>query len=112
MFKVGISGFNCKPKGFETPLASAVKVTLCEELTDSTLAANVALVALAGTVIVVGTVTPALLLERVTISPPLAAAVLNVTMQESVPGLMMDALVQERALNAGSEEPVLPVFTK
>jgi hypothetical protein len=61
-------------------------------------AVTVALVALAGTVSVAGSATIALLLDRLTLSPPLGAAALKVTVQESVPGPVMDALLQESAV--------------
>jgi hypothetical protein len=68
---------------------------------------NPALVAFAGTVTVAGTVTAALLLDRLTLRPPLGASAFSVTMQESVPEPVMDALLQESALKAaGTAVPV------
>lgn len=64
------------------------------------MAENPALVAPAGTVTVLGTVTAELLLDRFTISPPLGAEVLSVTVQASVPDLVMAPLLQDSALNA------------
>jgi hypothetical protein len=68
-------------------------------VTDATVAVNVALVALAATVTVAGTLTAALLLARFTFSPPVGAAASRVTLQASVPDPVMDALLQESALN-------------
>ena len=61
---------------------------------------NPALVAPAGTVTVLGTVTAELLLDRFTISPPLGAEVVSVTVQASVPDPVMAPLLQDSALNA------------
>jgi hypothetical protein len=58
-------------------------------------------------VTVAGTATAALLLDRLTLRPPLAAAEVIVTVQASVPDPVMDPLMQERALNAaGTAVPV------
>jgi hypothetical protein len=68
---------------------------------------NAALVALAGTVTVAGSVTAVLLLNRVTLSPPLAVAAFSVTVQASVPEPVMDPLVQVSVLNTpGAGVPV------
>jgi hypothetical protein len=45
-----------------------------------------------------GTVTAVLLLERLTVSPPLGAAALSVTVQASLTDPVMDVLLQENAL--------------
>jgi len=42
-----------------------------------------------------------LLLDRPMLIPPPGAAAVSVTVQESVPGPVIDALLQERALNVG-----------
>jgi len=69
-------------------------------VTDETVAVNAALVAFAGTVTVAGTVTAALLLDRLILRPTLGAVELIVTVQASVPAPVMEALLQESALNA------------
>lgn len=85
----------------------AVKVTACAVPTGDTVAVNPALAAFAGTVTVAGTATAALLLERLTLRPPLAAAEVIVTVQASVPDPVRDPLMQERVLNAaGTAVPV------
>jgi sulfur carrier protein ThiS len=48
---------------------------------------------------VAGTVTAALLLARLTLKPPLPAAAVSVTVQLSLPDPVIDALLQESALN-------------
>lgn len=64
---VGVQAFNCRAKTFETPPAEAVRLTVWAEVHDEMVAANEALVALAGTVTEAGTVTAVLLLERLTL---------------------------------------------
>jgi hypothetical protein len=58
---------------------------------------------------VAGTVITALPLDRLTLSPPLGAAELNVTMQASVPAPVMTELLQERALNAAAEVTLVAI---
>jgi hypothetical protein len=99
------AALSCRAKFLETVPALAVSVTACADVTDDTLAVNPALVALAGTVIVAGTVAAALLLARLTLKPPLPAAAVSVTVQLSLPGPVIDALLQESALNAPSAVP-------
>jgi len=65
----------------ETLPAVAVSVTVCDVARDTTSAMNLALLALEGTVTVDGTVIAALLLDRLTVSPLLAAAALSDTVQ-------------------------------
>jgi hypothetical protein len=89
--------------------ALAVIVTACAVATEDTVAVNPALVASAGTVTVLGTVTAALLLDRFTLSPPLGAAAVNVTVHASVPDPVMAPLVQYSALNIGVLPVVVPV---
>lgn len=101
MLSAGVTAFNCSVKLFETPPAVAVRVATWLELTDITVAVNGTLLALAGTVTVAGTVTAALLLDRLTLSPPLGAAAFSAAVQASVPDPVMDPLLQESALKAG-----------
>jgi hypothetical protein len=86
--------------------ALAVNVTACAVATDDTVAVNVAVVEFAGTVTVAGTVTAGLLLDRLTLSPPLAAAAFSVTVQASVPAPVIDALPQVSALSTGVPVPL------
>lgn len=73
---------------------------------------NSALVAPAGTVTVLDTVTAELLVDRFTSSPPLGAATVSVTVQASVPDPAMAPLLQYSALNAAEPVPVVPVPLK
>lgn len=77
---------NCKAKLSEIPPTLAVSVAVCVVLTEEMLAVKLALVAPAATVTVAGTPTAELLLARLTVRPPLAAAVFRMTVQLSVPG--------------------------
>ena len=81
------------------PPALAVNVAACAVVTDETEAVNAALVALAATVTVAGTLTAALLLDRLTLNPPLGATALSDTVQASLPAPVMDVLLHEIALN-------------
>ena len=68
---------------------------------------NAALVAFAGTDTVLGTVTAELLLDRLTLSPPLGAAAVSVKVHASVPDPVMAPLLQYSALSAvGAAVPV------
>lgn len=62
-----------------------MSVTLSLDLTAAMVAENVALVALAETETVEGTWTEVLLLDNETLRPPLGAALVKVTLQESLP---------------------------
>jgi hypothetical protein len=64
--ELDIAVFSCKAKPLETLPALAVRVTAWADVNDDTVAVNPALVALAGTTSVAGTVTAALLLVRMT----------------------------------------------
>jgi uncharacterized RDD family membrane protein YckC len=88
----------------------ALKVAACVVVTDAIVAEKAALVALAGTVTVAGRVTAASLLERLTLSPPLPAAALRLTVQTSVPGPVIEPLPQDNALSVpGAVGAVVPV---
>jgi hypothetical protein len=107
MLSVGTAAFSCRAKILATPPEVAVSVAAWAVETDAIVAVNPALVALAGMVIMAGTVTAALLLDRLTLSPPAGAAAVSVTVQASVPDPVMVPLLQERALNAaGAAVPV------
>ena len=109
MFSVGTAAFNCRVKLSDTLPALALRVTASAVATDDTVAVNPALVAFAGTTIDAGTVTAVLLLDRLTLRPPLGAAASSVTMQASVPDPVMDALLQKSALNAAAGVDAMPV---
>jgi hypothetical protein len=95
---VGAVAFNCSEKLLELLFADAVNCTDCAEVTADTVALKLAVVALAGTVTVAGTVTAPLSLLRLTLCPPLPAAPLIVTVQASVPAPVMDPVLQENPL--------------
>jgi hypothetical protein len=106
---VGTAAFSCKAKLLETLPALAVRVTACAVVTDDTVAVNPALVALAGTTTVAGIVTAALLLASATLKPPLPAAAVSVTVHASLPDPVIDALLQDNALNAAGTVVPVPV---
>jgi hypothetical protein len=105
---------NCNPgtyaprprvKVWVVPPADAPSVAFCADVTAATVAVNPALVAPAGTVTVAGTVTAALLLERLTASPPVAAAADRVTVQASDPAPVIKLWAQENDCSAGVVVP-------
>ena len=109
MVNVGTPAFSCRAKVLETPPALAVRVTACAVETDDTVAVNPALLALAGTTTVAGTVTAALPLVRDTLKPPLPAGPLSVTVQASLPAPVIDALLQDSALRVAATAVPVPV---
>jgi hypothetical protein len=105
--KVGMKAFSWSWTVLETVPEVAVRVADCVVVTESIVAKKATLVALTGTVTVAGSVTAGLLLERLTFSPPLPAATLRNTVQESVPDPVIEALAQENALSVpGAAVPV------
>jgi hypothetical protein len=109
MLSAGTAAFNCRAKVLDRPPALAIIVTACAVATEATVAVNPTLVAFAGTVTVLGTVTAELLLDRLTLSPPLGAAAVSVTVHASVPDPVMTPLLQDSALSAAELVPVVPV---
>jgi hypothetical protein len=109
MVNVGTAAFNCRAKLLETLPALAVSVTVCAVETDETVAVNPALLVLAGTTTVAGTVTDALLLATDTLKPPLPAGPLSVTVQASLPAPVIDALLQDSALKVAAAAVPVPV---
>ena len=95
----GILGCNSTAKVFESLFAVAVRVAVCVLVTGAVVAEKATLVALAGTVTVAGRATAALLLERLTLSPPTPAAALRFTVQELVPPAGIAELVQANAVS-------------
>jgi len=106
MVSVGTPAPSCSAKVLATLSALAVRVTVTDVLTEETVAVNPAVVAPAATVTLAGTVTAELLLARLTAKPPMVAAAFKVTVQLSVPALVIDPLVQLIALNTGSPVPL------
>jgi hypothetical protein len=74
-------------------------------LTPDTVAVKLPVVAPGATVTVAGTVTAELLLARLTVKPPLAAATFSVTVQLSVPAPVIDPLAQLSPLSTGTPVP-------
>jgi hypothetical protein len=93
------SASNVRDMLFDMLPTVAVTVTDFVVSTAATSAVKFALVALAGTVIVGGTTTAQLSLDKLTFRPPLGAATVRVTLQASVAAPTNTALLQESALN-------------
>src|ERR1019366_9802264 len=75
-----------------------VRVTACAVAMDDTVAVSPALAAFADTIRVAATA--ALLLGKLTLKGPLAAAALRATVQATVPDPVMDPLSQRSQFNA------------
>jgi hypothetical protein len=103
---VGTDAPSCSANVFATLLALAVRVTVCAVLTVVTVAVKPAEVDPAATVTEAGTVTAELLLARLTVNPPVGAAVFSDTVQLSVPALVIDPLLQVKPLNTGCPVPL------
>ncbi len=91
---VGAGAASCRAKVFDTLPELAVRVAVCAVLTEETVAVKLVVVEPAATVTEAGTVTDELLLARLTVKPPLGAAALSATVQESVPAPVIDPLTQ------------------
>jgi hypothetical protein len=87
------------------PPAVAVRVTVCAAVTAETVTEKLPVVAPAATVADDGTVTAVLLLAKVTVNPPVAAAAFRVTEQASDPAPVIDAFVHETAVSTGTPVP-------
>jgi hypothetical protein len=97
---------SCSANVFDTLPALAVSVTVAGVLTFETVAVKFALVAPAPRFTVAGTVVAELLLARLIAIPPLAAAAFSVTVQLSVPALVIVPLVQLNPLSTGTPVPL------
>ena len=104
--RVEVAAFSCTAKFIEPPASVAVRVAVCEVLTDATAAVNVPMVAPAETVTEAGTVTELLLLARVTTTPPVGAAELSVAVQASLPDPVNVEVAQESALRVTVPVPL------
>ena len=103
---VGTEAPNCRAKVLATLLALAVRVAVCAVVTEETVAVKAAVVEPAATVTVAGTAAALLLLARLTVNPPVAAAAFRVTVQLSVPDPANDPLVQLSPLSTGTPVPL------
>lgn len=112
--KTAAPAFNSSANVLLTPLALAVSVAVCAELTAEADAVNPALVALAGTRTVAGTVTEELLLAKATLNPPVGAPALSDTVQASVAAPVRELTAQVSPLRAAVlvEAPVPLRFTR
>jgi len=106
-FSVGMPALSCSATLFDAPAVVAVRVADCELLTEATFAVKAAVVAVAGTVTDAGTFTELLLLERLTLSPPVGADPDRLTVQASAREPVIEVLPQETAVTVGAT--VVPV---
>lgn len=104
---VGTAALSCNENICEEVAVVAVRVTDCALVTEPTFAVNVALVAVAGTVTELGTVTALLLLARLTLKPPVGADPDRLTEHVSASDPVIEALPQLTALTFGAT--VVPV---
>jgi hypothetical protein len=105
----GVAALSCRETDFDVDPVVAVRVTDCAVVTEATFAVNAALVAVAGTVTELGTVTAPLLLERLTLTPPVGAVPDRVTVHESAKAPVIEVLLQETALTVGAMAVPVPV---
>ena len=102
----GVAALSCSDVVFVIPAAVAVMVAVCAVVTADAVALKAAVVAPLATVTDAGTVSALLLLARFTVSPPLGAAAVRLTVQASVVAPVREPLVQEMALSAAGACPV------
>jgi hypothetical protein len=96
-------------KVFATVPALADSVTVVAVVTEETVAVKLAVDAPAATVTVAGTATSVLLLlPRLTTSPPVAAVVLSVTVQLSVPAPVIEPFAHVNPVSNGTPVPLKP----
>ena len=100
--RIGTAAFSCSESVRQTAAVVAVSVTAFAVLTEAMFAIKVALFAIAGTRIELGTVAVLLLLERATFRPPAGAEPERVTVQESASDPVTEMLLQNKALTVGN----------
>ena len=105
----GVVAFSCSETDLEVLPDVAVRATDWALLTEAAFAVNVALVAVAGTVIELGTVTTLLLLERLTLWPPVGAAELSEMVHVVVPAPVNELVPHENALIEGNSVDADPL---
>jgi hypothetical protein len=108
---VAKAGVNWRAKVPDAPPALAVRVAVCDEATDDTVAVKIALVAFAGTVTDAGTITAESLLARLTAIPPAGAASVRLTVQASDPEPVIEALVHETVPTVSVATPAAVMLT-
>lgn len=90
----------------ETPFALAVRFIAWLEVTVATLALKPALLAPAGTTTDAGTLAAVLLLDRLTVWPPVGAVEFNDTVQEDVAGPTRELLAHTSVLTTEVPAPL------
>jgi hypothetical protein len=105
----GVPTFSCSESALEVLPVVAVTVADCALVTEATFAVKVALVAVAGTVTTLGTVTALLLLARPTLTPPVGAEPDRLTVHESASVPVIELLLQLTALTVGATVDPVPL---
>lgn len=101
MVNVAVAAFNCSARVRAVFPALALRVADCAVVTAATVAIKVVLLAVAGIVTELGTVTALLPLDRATLTPPVGAEPVRLTVQESASDPVMDVLLHDTALTVG-----------
>jgi hypothetical protein len=97
----GVPALSCRETLFAEPPVVAVMTADCELLTEDTFAVKAAVDAAAGTVTEPGTLTELLLLERLTLTPPVGADPERLTVQASASEPVTEVLPQATELIVG-----------
>jgi hypothetical protein len=105
----GVAALSCKATALEVPPVVAVRVTDCALVTEDTFAMKDVLVAATGTVTELGTETAALLVARMTLTPPAGAEPDKFTVQLSAIDPVMEVLLHITALNVGVTAVPVPL---
>jgi hypothetical protein len=108
--RVAEDALSCSETVLDVLPEVAVRIADCAVLTAAALATKDAVVAAAGTVREPGTVTELLLLARLTMRPPVGAALDRLTVQESATEPVMEVSLQEIALTVGVTAAPAPLM--
>lgn len=103
----GAAAFSCSATLIDEEFALAVKVAVCDVLTEDTFAVNEAVDAREATVTLAGTFTAVLLLTNETLAPLEEAGELSDTVHVLVPELVNEVLPHENALSVGARDDVV-----
>ena len=109
MVKAGVAAFSCRATLCDELPELALTVADCAVVTEATVAVNDTLLAVAGTVTELGTVTALLLLARATLTPPVGAEPERLTVQESDRAPVIEVVPQETALTVGATAVPVPL---
>jgi hypothetical protein len=100
--RVGVAAFSCSAALFDEEFALAATLTVCDVVTEATVAVNEAFDAPEATITLVGTVTELPPLATATFTPLEGAAKLNETVHAVVPAPVNVVLAHDNALTVGT----------